>query len=316
MVVSQLDFDNRLPWQVLAPPVEKQLASHPGATIVRPPRLRRPTFRAHAPAWLSALREIRRADALFWFQMSSRPATPIWALTYARPTARRSAWVIDSWAPSIRKIGALARAQRMSPLFVGFRQSQMALRTAFPRLDVRWLPFAANTGIFHERPVDRDIFAYWMGRRSAGLEHALEAYCAERGLELRTDRASGDALGNLVSRARYFVVTPPDVDDPVRTGGFSPLTSRYFEGLAGGARLLGQLPSSGEYQELLPLDAILQVPATGEGLAAELDRDAAQLTAAREAVSRAQATVAERHTWTQRADQIYEALASPIPGRV
>jgi hypothetical protein len=53
-------------------------------------------------------------------------------------------------------------------------------------------------------------------------------------------------------------VTPPDVSDPIRTGGFSPLTMCYPEVLSAGARLLGVRRASGEYEALLPRDAILE----------------------------------------------------------
>ena len=48
---------------------------------------------------------------------------------------------------------------------------------------------------------------------------------------------------------------------------------RYLEGLSAGARLLGVLPGSGEYEDLLSLDAILQVAPDGSDLAEKLDAD-------------------------------------------
>lgn len=314
VVISNLAVDGRMHWQVLAPPVEERLAAYPEATVVRPPALRRPTLRRDLPAWLAAARTVRRADAVFWFQMSSRPPAPLWALAYANPRARRSTWVIDSWEPVIERIGRIAAAQRIGPLFVSFRQSHAALRAAFPRLDARWLPFAANPAVFRpDGDGERDVFAYWMGRRTARLHDALEAYCRERGLVYRTDAVSGPALGELVARSRYFVVTPPDVDDPARTGSFSPMTSRYFEGPAAGARLLGTLPRSGEFEALLPREAALEVPPDGTGLAEALDRDAERWDDAQAAVRRARREVHEHHTWQRRAEVIYSALSEPAP---
>jgi hypothetical protein len=305
-MVSNLGVDSRPHWQTLSRPLEARLSSRAGCTVVRPPALRRPTLRADLPAWLSAIRTLRRGDGVFWLQISSHPERELWPLLYVRPGARRAAWVIDAWRPQLRKVGLLATAQRISPLFVGFREARDVLKARHPGLDARWLPFAANADVFREWGVERDVFAYWMGRRSRELERALIEYCRARGLTYRTDRVTGTDLGRLAARSRFFVVTPPGVGDTVPTGGFSPLTSRYFEGLAAGARLLGVLPGSGEYQELLPLDVTVEVAPDGRDLADVLD--AAAGDPAEEATRRAQAYVHANHTWAHRADVIYDAM--------
>jgi len=302
-MVSHLGVRKLPVWETMVPPVEERLASKEGATVVRPPALRRPTFRRDLPAWLSAIRTLRASEAVFWMQMSSSPEHQLWPLMYVNPMARRSAWVVDSWRPKLRKIGLVAAAQRLSPLFVGMREAADALAVEQPNLHVRWLPYAANGDVFRDQGLERDIFAYWMGRRSDALDRALAAYCAERGLEYRTDPATGHELARLVARARYFVVTPPDLTSVERTGGFSPLALRYFEGLAAGARLLGVLPRSGEYEDLLPVDAVVRTAPDGHDLAEALDRDVSD-----EAIARAMALVHAEHRWEHRADVIYDAL--------
>jgi hypothetical protein len=82
---------------------------------------------------------------------------------------------------------------------------------------------------------------------------------------------------------------------------------RYLEGLSAGARLLGVLPKSGEYEALLPLNAILQVAPDGSDLAAKLDADQDD-PGARAAVERARVMVREKHSWTRRAEQIFKRL--------
>jgi hypothetical protein len=151
-----------------------------------------------------------------------------------------------------------------------------------------------------------------MGRRYTPLHEALVAYCGTRGLTYRYrpdgEYLSPDELGRLAGRARYFVVTPPDLNDAARTGGFSPLVMRYLEGLSAGARLLGVLPKSGEYQDLLPRAAILEVAPDGSDLEARLDADAGY----REgwaAVEQARILVRSHHSWERRAEQIRGRLA-------
>jgi hypothetical protein len=87
---------------------------------------------------------------------------------------------------------------------------------------------------------------------------------------------------------------------------------RYLEGLAAGARLLGVLPRSGEYEALLPLDAILLVAPDGSDLAAKLDADQDNLDA-RAAVERGRRLVRSHHSWAKRAQQIYERLSTGMP---
>ena len=139
-------------------------------------------------------------------------------------------------------------------------------------------------------------------------------YCEERDLVYRYTRRSGEFpdpmdLGRLVGSSRYFLVAPPNLADPDRTGGFSPFVMRYLEGLSAGARLVGVLPGSGEYDRLLPRDAMLEVAADGSDLAAKLDADCNNPAGAA-AVERARVLVREQHSWAKRAAQIFDRLAS------
>lgn len=246
-------------------------------------------------------------------QGSARPELPLWALSAMRPTARRSAFVVDAWRPALGKIGALAVAQRLNPCFVAFREGCEELSQRFPRGRFEWLPFGIDTDVFGPSEGERDVFAYWMGRRHESLHQALLHYCGERGLEYRYTTVSGEfkdpmELGRLVARCKYFIVTPPNIDNPARTGGYSPLVMRYLEGLASGARLLGVLPKSGEFEDLLPREAICEVAADGSDLAEKLDADRDNV-AGWQAVARAGELVRAEHSWRRRAKQIYDLLA-------
>lgn len=231
-----------------------------------------------------------------------------------RPRARRSAFVVDAWQPSLTKIGALAVAQRLDPCFVAFREGWEELSHRYPNGHFEWLPFGVDTEVFRCGSGERDIFAYWMGRRSSQLHEALLRYCREREFNYLYTRTPGELrnpqdLGDLVGRSRYFVVTPPDIDNPVRTGGFSPLVMRYLEGLAAGARLLGVRPKSGEFEDLLPPDTLCEVKADGSDLAERLDADLDNSHVWR-AVEHAGEVVRTEHSWSRRAQQIYERLAA------
>ena len=197
-------------------------------------------------------------------------------------------------------------------MFRRFPRSDGRTRRRFPLAKFVWLPYGAHTDIFHPHKEAKSIFAFWMGRRHEPLHQALLAYCEARNLRYVYFKDGGvttEELGRLTSSAQYFIATPPDLDNPKRTGGFSPLVMRYFEGLAAGTRLLGVLPRSGEYEAVLPTDAFCQVSPDGSDLAKRLDEDRSnpdnQL-----AVEAASEFVREHHSWRRRAQQVFNHLAT------
>jgi hypothetical protein len=300
-------------WTTLGPPFLKALAANQNARLIVPPYLKFANFRE----WRGVLRETHSADTLFWMQMASRPETPIHLAALSRGVVRRSAFVVDAWKHLLAKIGTLAVLQRLDPCFVAFREAYEELKSRFPTGRFEWLPFGVDTDVFTSVPGERPIFAYWMGRRYEPLHQAMIRYCSERGLEYRYTRQGGEVrdpyeLGRIVGSSRYFLVAPPDLGNPSRTGGFSPFVMRYLEGLSSGARLLGVLPGSGEYERLLPLDAILQVAPDGSDLAVKLDADRKDTDAAA-AVERARIMVRQQHSWSRRAEQIFRRLSVGEP---
>jgi hypothetical protein len=285
------------------------MAAHPGGILIAPP----PLGWKHRAEWRAAVQQFRRADTAFWMQGSARPETSLSALSVTKLNIRRSAFVIDAWRPGLTKIGVLAIAQRLDPCFIAFRQGYEELSRRFPRGRFEWLPFGADTEVFRPGDGERDVFAFWMGRRSERLHNALLSYCSQRRLTYRYTIRAGEfrdpkELGALVGRSKYFVVTPPDINDLARTGGYSPLVMRYLEGLAAGARLLGVRPKSGEFEHLLPAEALCEVKADGSDLAEVLDRDQDDADAWR-AVTNARQIVRTEHSWNHRAQQIFARLS-------
>jgi Glycosyl transferases group 1 len=295
-------------WTTLGPPLLDPLSNYPNSILIAPP----PLAKNRLPEWRPIMEKIWRSDTLFWMQISARPEWPLFLPSLLRGPVRRSAYVIDAWKPELKKIGLAAVTQRLNPCFVAFREAYLELKERFPLGKFEWLPFGVDTGIFDSAPDgERPIFAYWMGRRYEPLHLALIRYCAERGLDYHYPKpgefATPAELGRLVGSSRYFLVGPPNLGSPERTGGFSPFVMRYLEGLSAGARLLGVLPGSGEYERLLPLTAILQVDKDGSDLAAKLDADRNDPDA-RQATAEARVYVREKHSWARRAAQIYDRL--------
>jgi hypothetical protein len=294
-------------WTTLGPPLLNSLAANTNAEIVAPPSL----SRTNLGEWIEIFRRARTFEALFWIQQSARPELPVHIASLLSGFVRRSAFVVDPWRPALDKIGLLAGLQRLDPCFLPYREACRDLKTRFPRCRFEWLPFGIDTDVFDTFSDERPIFAFWMGRRYEPLHNAMLRYCCDRGLEYRFRQPgvypSATELGRTVGSSQYFLVTPPDLDNPSRTGGYSPLMMRYMEGLAAGARILGVLPRSGEFEAILPVDSILQVAPDGSDLGAKLDSDRTNAES-REAVERARQIVRTNHSWFRRATQIYERL--------
>jgi hypothetical protein len=224
-------------------------------------------------------------------------------------SARRTNFIIDAWKPVVTKIGVAATIERLNPCFIAYLEATTELKRRFPLAKFVWLPRAGNTDIFYPRKGGKPNFAFYMGRRHEPLHQALVKYCEARGLKyFYTDKfLFGEELGWAASSAEYFVASPREVIDPKTNSAYSPLSPRYFEGLAAGTRLIGTLPASGEYNALLPTDAICEVSLDGSDLAERLDRDR-QNPDNQCAVDAAAALVREHHSWRRRGQQIYSFL--------
>jgi len=295
-------------WTTLMPPLFSALGRQPDVLTISPP----PLAWERRREWAKVRSKTKACDSLFWIQQSARPHNAIQAASYLNFRARRSNYVLDAWKGSLTKIGLVATVERLNPCFVAYREATDELRRRFPRAKFVWLPYGADTNTFYPRKEEKSIFAFWMGRRYEPLHQALLAYCEARGLRYVYSKDGGlstEELGRLTSSAQYFVATPPDLDNPKRSGGFSPLVMRYFEGLAAGTRLLGVLPRSGEYEAILPLDAFCHVSPDGSDLAQRLDEDRGNPNNQR-AADNASEFVSQHHSWRRRAQQVFNYLAN------
>lgn len=312
-VFSNSKLDPWINWSTLGPPLLQPLARMPDARLIEPAPVRFSNLRDLMDAVFSAY----SCDSLFWMQSSSRPEPPIHLVASLRGFVRRAAYTVDPWPRSLDRIGTLAVLQGLNPCFSAYTQSIAILRERFPKGRFEWMPFGVDTNVFVPSPEGKQIFAYWMGRRYEPLHKKLLEYCTKRGLDYRYTKVGGEIkspkdLGRITASSQYFVVTPPDLDQLDRTGGVSPLVMRYLEGLAAGTRLLGVLPHSGEYERILPIDAILTVAPDGSDLEIKLDADR-ENTDKDAAVARACDLVRTKHSWATRAEQIYRRLSTGDP---
>jgi Glycosyl transferases group 1 len=311
VVLSARHLGEDFGFRNFSPPLEDALSSLPGATLVAPAPVSRGTLRSRVPEWLAAIKTLRRADVVYWNQGAHYPDLKLWALAYTRPRARRVCLAMDLSQLVVDRMRHLIRVQRLAMCFTLYREAVEAIKRTSPETPIEWLPPGFSRAVFRDLGLARDIDILWVGRRHPPLHAALLRFSDETGYTYRysyhpRDPATSEELTQLVARARYYVVTPPG---PERVGEFNPISVRYLEGLGAGARLLGVLPRSGEFEDLLPMDAIVACAADGSDLPAvlaEADADPQwqeKRLAARDLVH-------ERHGWEQRAKQIYERVTS------
>ena len=307
-LLSNSSLNPKVHWSTLIPPLFSSIVSKSNARTISPPLL----AWANRREWLATRSEVKSCDTLFWVQVSARPAAPIYAAAYLNLRARRSTMILDAWKPALTKIGIAATVERHDPCFVAYRDAAKDLSRRFPFGKFVWLPFGCDTSVFYPRLQEKSIFAFWMGRRDEPLHQALLAYCEARGLRYiyhNDGRYTTEELGSICASSQYFVVTPPH---PGRSGGYSPLVQRYLEGLAVGTRLLGVLPLNGDYQMLLPTEAICAVRPDGSDLAERLDAD--QIIGNRQQIAETVgAFVRKHHSWQKRGEQIFDYLAYAKP---
>lgn len=308
-LMSNENMPRGVNWGPLSDPLYAEIAA-----IAPTRRIAPPAFSLSAISdYVRAIREVFGVRTLFAMHASARNETPLMALSALRVGARRAAFFVDPWPYSLDRIHQVCT-------YAGIRLAFIPYKEAFDRLKAKksgrvkyvYLPFAADTVMFANTGQERDIDILSMGRRCEPLHQAILAYATAKGLNYQYRETTGFLkepadLGRLVARSRYFVTTPPDLFSLQRTGGFSPLVMRYLEGLSAGCRLVGALPSSGEFEALLPRRSLLEVSPDGSDFAQrfEADADDAEGWAASAQASR---IVRAEHSWANRAHEIVERL--------
>ena len=68
-------------------------------------------------------------------------------------------------------------------------------------------------------------------------------------------------LANIAKRSRYFIVNPGKIDQPELRGNQIEIGSRYFEGAASGAIMVGERPNNEVFERLFNWpEAVTQLP--------------------------------------------------------
>ncbi|MBW4669058.1 MAG: glycosyltransferase [Cyanomargarita calcarea GSE-NOS-MK-12-04C] len=117
----------------------------------------------------------------------------------------------------------------------------------------------------------RNIDVYNMGRRSPIVhkallerverENFLYLYDTLKGMQMINHAEHRILYSNLIKSSRYFIANKAKFDTIAQTGGQEELGSRFFEGAAGGAVIVGTPPACDAYTQYFDWsDAVISIP--------------------------------------------------------
>lgn len=121
------------------------------------------------------------------------------------------------------------------------------------------LPFGIDMDRFcpYPNPPRRSIDVYAMGRCSLKTDYALREWADRTGATYLYDTIPGgrgkfvlsverhrNLIAHMIKRSRYFTVNPAKIGAEDETGGQMEIGPRFYEGAAGGAVLIGQVPTN------------------------------------------------------------------------
>ena len=168
----------------------------------------------------------------------------------------------------------------------------------------------------------RYVDLYSMGRRAEAMHRAAYELAQSGSIHYLYDSCHvgdvpnpaehRDLLAQRVKRTRYFVANKAKVDAPEDTQGQEEVGFRFFEGAAGGAILIGDLPDCETFRTLLDWDAAaFQLDYTSsdiDGLLREMDAQPERIARARRA---SVIHSLRRHDWVYRWKTILERVGLP-----
>ena len=212
-----------------------------------------------------------------------------------RSTARVSMCYIDEiYAPDVAALGSLLKIlKRFDHILVAQRGTVEALAEATGR-PCHYLAPSTDTLKFCPYPgaPERVIDFYAMGCRHPPETQKALLRMADAGDWYYMYDTVGDCpvsshaehrsrLADIIKRSRFFLANAGRWYDPERTGGQQEVGFRYFEGAAGGAVLIGDVPRNPSFNEYFGWqDSVIPLPLDSGDIAdviAELDADPTRL---------------------------------------
>jgi hypothetical protein len=230
-------------------------------------------------------------------------------------------WLDEIWAKDVHKWKvALRLLNDFDCIFMNFSSSIKAVSEIVQR-PCYSLPFGVDAIRFCPYPLqaDRSIDVYSMGRRSPVTHDALlklgregnffYIYDSIKNLYMLDYKEHRDLTANFLKRSRYFLANKAKFNAEGETNGQEELGSRFFDGAAGGAVMLGEPPNCEAYHECFDWsDAVIKVPYEAANIAEII----AELNAQPERLARIRTdnivNSLLRHDWVYRWGKILDAV--------
>jgi hypothetical protein len=151
----------------------------------------------------------------------------------------------------------------------------------------------------------RRIFYYYDTVRASGQDNKQVTF------RVRDAREHRALLANVLQRCRYYVANRSRINEP-ESKEWEEISSRFYEGIAAGAVLLGEAPRSPAFQKQFDwTDAVVPMPFDSPNAAdvlAELEGDPLRVLAIQHENVR---QAALRHDWVHRLLQVFESAQLP-----
>ena len=249
----------------------------------------------------------------FLHQLKELPQFRFW-----RDRARKAAvFLLEAWPDTFaQEAQTLAKLDQFDHVFVlnGSSIPELARYTSAPISQL-----STATDVLRMTPVPdhprRVVDLCCIGRNNPTIHAELLALAREKGLFYHYDVWKNQTVGagwedvrrfnaDLIRRSRYYLVWDPAHKNArnQHAGTAQVLTTRYFEGMAGGAVVLGSAPDCPEYHAAFDWpDAVIPLEHNAARVIASLDDDPARIARVR-AQNISQSL--RRHDWAHRWRQI------------
>lgn len=277
------------------------------------------------PSLVSVEPPTRHYDIFFMLVQFPRDLDVYDALREYRDRSRVAICYLEEiWKKSIDHLGHLRNIlQEFDAVFVNCAGSAERLAEVIQR-PVHYVPPGVDALRFCPAPdQNRCIDVVNIGRKSPVTHEALLKMSMQDGCFYVFDSLQGPfkakvpwqhrlVLANHVKHSRYFIANAAKMDRVFETESQPEIGFRFFEGLAGGAVLLGDHPQTEQFQEHLGWpDSVIRIPYDCKNVAeviADLEGQTERIDSLRR---RNVMEILSRHDWLHRWRKVLSVANSP-----
>jgi hypothetical protein len=195
---------------------------------------------------------------------------------WRKRSGKAAAFILESWSslfPTTR--GELKLLDAFDHVFI-LNRSSLPKLASYTKTPCSFLATGADCirATPFPNPVRRDVDVYSMGRRPPTLHEQLLRLMEDEDLFYIYDawkhgivpdwRSSRLLTMNLIKRSKFFIAYDHTISSGMKiqkAGQERSLSTRYFEGAAGGAVMLGSAPDCAEFRDFFDWeDAVIDFP--------------------------------------------------------